>query len=159
MSFVLKSFQHVPSLLHSPALMRHNADVIYGVSRPPECLFTVCWRLFPPLYCPVVKIKSYLLQLVPQISTIWHCGTLSLPHSLWQIIKAELAIALPSILKPRKCQVLHNVLHCLLTHILSVAGRFISRFQDLSRTSSIDEVFGSGPVNYTGQEFLPYFNE
>lgn len=27
-SFVLISFQHVSSLLHSPALMRHNADNI-----------------------------------------------------------------------------------------------------------------------------------
>lgn len=33
-SFVLISFQDVASLLHSPALMRHNADNIYSMSLP-----------------------------------------------------------------------------------------------------------------------------
>ena len=34
-SFVLISFQHVSSLLHSPELMRHNAEKIANMSLPP----------------------------------------------------------------------------------------------------------------------------
>lgn len=49
-SFVLISFQHIWSLLHSPALMRHNADVIYSMPLPADHV-SLCHTLLLRVLC------------------------------------------------------------------------------------------------------------